>query len=143
MKTSTGCKWSCLLLLLNGIAHTHFMLTGVYDPNVQTIIHEMHTASFFMMGSRCTLWNFYYGFGMFLAIFLFFSSYFVWQMGVYADTQPLVARSLAWPFLLFQMAVALITYMYFFPGPILVSSFVLCIQTYVAFNLQRVQSKAM
>ncbi len=123
MKPSLLYNAASVLLVLFAGTHTY----GMYYPptrraTVDTVTFAMRNVHFDVMGMNRTLWDFYFGFGMLLTVFLLFSAFLSWRLGSLAASPSL--RPLAWSFALCHVAVAALCWIYFFPAPAIVSSVV-------------------
>jgi len=111
------------LLAFFGVAHTFGMLQkSSAGPAVDGVVASMQAVRFNAMGSMRSVYDFYFGFGILLTIYLLFTAVMAWQLGRLATDAPAAARALAWPFALLQVAVAVMSWVYFFLAPQIVSS---------------------
>jgi hypothetical protein len=107
MKPSLLYKISSGLLILFSMSHTY----GMYHPvskgtAVDMVSAAMRTVHFDILGTSRTLWDFYFGFGLLFTVFLLFSAVLAWQLGSLVKKSPDPARTLALPFALSHVAVA-------------------------------------
>ncbi len=121
MKPAVLYKGSSMLLVLFAGTHTY----GMYYPpsrraTVDTVTFAMRNVHFDAMGFNRTIWDFYFGFGMLLTVFLLFSAFLSWQLG--SQTQNSYGRPLAWAFAVCHGAVAALCWTYFFLAPAIVST---------------------
>jgi hypothetical protein len=126
------------LLAFFAIAHTFGLVGGKGGtPEVEAVVTAMHSAHFDIMGFDRTLWAFYFGFGLLLTVFLLFSAVFAWQLGGFAmGARPLVLR-LSVPFLATQVAVAALSWGYFFLAPAVVSTLVVVCLTIAVWKFRK------
>ncbi len=127
MKPSLLYKISSALLVLFAAAHTYGLNQQPSNrAAVETITFAMRNVHFEIMGATRSLWDFYFGFGMLLTVFLLFSALLSWQLGsiVRNASLPLVA----WGFAACYAAVAILCWIYFFLAPGIVSTVIaLCL----------------
>jgi hypothetical protein len=126
MKPSVLFKIASVLLYFFGLTHTFGLFRPRTGEGVSTVLAFMRTVHFDVMGSSRSFWDFYAGFGLLLTVFLWFSAVLAWQLGGLVREHPRLARTLAWPFALSQVAVAVLGWTNFFLAPIIVSTAVAC-----------------
>jgi hypothetical protein len=110
-----------VLLLLFALGHTlGFRQT---DPQwgVETLIGSMRSIHFNIQGFNRSYWDFFVGFGLFVTVFLLFAAVLAWQLsGLPAETLSSM-RGSAWALAVCFVAVAILSCMYFFIVPIVLS----------------------
>ncbi len=121
MKPSLLYKVSAVLLVLFAGTHTY----GMYHPPssraaVDAVTFAMRNVHFDVMGFNRSMWDFYFGFGMLLTVFLLFSAVLSWHLG--APTKERAAGLLAWSFAACHCAVGVLCWMYFFLAPAIAST---------------------
>ncbi len=123
MKASLLYKVSSCLLFFFGLTHTFGMFRqSSKGLGVDIVISGMRTVRFDVMGASRSLWDFYFGFGLLVTVFLLFSAVFSWQLGSMVKETPQTVRKLAWPFAVAQAAVAVLCWTNFFAAPAIVST---------------------
>ncbi len=116
MRPSLWYRLAAGLLLLFGIAHVAGFRT--IDPAWQ--IDDVVTAmrrSFEAEGRRHTYWDFYVGFGLFVASLQLFGAIAAWQLARLAPATLSTMPLLRWGFVLTQVVNGLLSWRYFFPLP--------------------------
>lgn len=121
MKSSIFFKIASGLLAFFGIAHSLGMFTED-EGEVKAVVSMMRSVHFDAMGTSRTVFDFYFGFGLLLTVFLLFSSVLSWQLGNLSKEQPAMARRIAWPLAVTIMVVTLLCWIYFFIAPQVVAS---------------------
>ncbi len=121
MKASVLYRIASVLLLLFAIGHTlGFRMT---DPKlgVGSLIASLQTLHFQVQGFSRTFWDFYVGFGLFISVFLVFAASLAWQLsGLKPETLALV-QDIRWGLAICFAAETVLTWRYFFIGPIVFS----------------------
>ena len=136
MKPSLLYKISSALLLLFSVTHTY----GMFQPPskgaaADLVASVMRTVHFDVMGARRSFWDFYFGFGLLLTVFLLFSVMFAWQLAGLSRNALRQIRFSAWAFAACHAGVAVVCWIYFFPAPAIVSSVIaLCLVTAAAYT---------
>ena len=121
MKPSVLYRVASVLLLLFALGHTlGFRKT---DPQwgVDTLIGSMRSIHFNVQGFNRSYWDFYVGFGLFVSVFLLFAAVLAWQLsGLPAETLSSI-RGSAWALAVCFVAVTILSCIYFFIVPIVLS----------------------
>ena len=110
-----------VLLLLFAIGHTlGFTKT---DPKwgVEVLVGSMRSIHFDAQGFSRSYWDFFVGFGLFVSVFLLFSAAFAWQLGSVRRENLASMRGIAWVFAGCFIAVAFLSWRFFFAVPIIFS----------------------
>ena len=66
----------------------------------------------------------YTGFGLFVTVYLLFSAYLAWHLGGLAARDPAAIGALGWVFFAVQLLSLLLSWIYFFPPPIVLSALI-------------------
>jgi len=121
MKASVLYRIASVLLVLFALGHTlGFRKT---DPQwgVDTLIGSMRSIHFNVQGFNRSYWDFYVGFGLFVSVFLLFAAVLAWQLsGLPAETLPSM-RGTAWALAVCFVVVTILSCIYFFIVPIVLS----------------------
>jgi len=121
MKASVLYRIASVLLVLFALGHTlGFRRT---DPQweVDTLIGSMRSIHFNVQGFNRSYWDFYVGFGFFVSVFLLFAAVLAWQLsGLSAESLPSM-RGTAWALAVCFVAVTILSCIYFFIVPIVLS----------------------
>ena len=81
----------------------------------------MKSVSFDAMGSNRTYWDFYFGFGVSVSIYLFAQAAVLWFVATLAKIQPTSVRPFVVVLLVTYAANVYVTYRYFFVVPLVLS----------------------
>ncbi len=95
---------------------------GLTEMGFISVMKSLH---FDVMGNSRTYFDFYYGFGVSISVYLIAQAIIIWQVGEIAKTTPAVARPIMLTLIASYVAVGVITVMYFFAAPIVFSA-VIC-----------------
>jgi len=128
MKVSLLYRVASVLLLLFAVGHTvGFRQT---DPGwgVDAIVASMKATRFEIQGFKRTYDDFFVGFGLFVSAFLLFAAVVAWQLGGTSKATLLAMPGITWGLAICLVAVAVLSWKYFFPIPIVFSSLIaLCL----------------
>jgi hypothetical protein len=87
----------------------------------QGLVMMMKSVHFDVMGAQRTYFDFYFGFGVSISVYLLAQAIVIWQAGDVAKVNAAAARPLMLTMLASYAAVSVITVMYFFAAPIVFS----------------------
>ncbi len=120
-------KLAAGLMLFFATAHTFGMIISQTSDieEIERVQVAMKSATFPIMGVRRTLWQFYFGFGLFLSLFLLYLSVLIWQLQTLVLLHPQVVAFLSIPLIACLFGVLGLSSYYFFPAPVVIS----CIAT--------------
>jgi len=130
MKASLLYRIASILLLLFAAGHT--VGFQQIDPawGVDSLVQSMKTIHFNANGSERTYWDFFAGFGYFVTVLLVFAAIVAWQFGSLPDGVLATLRISAWGFAVCLVAVAYLSWRYFFIIPMVFSvAIFLCLAT--------------
>lgn len=120
MKTTTLLKISSVLSALYCVGHT---LGRPWTPakamDAQSVVQAMKAVHFDAMGASRSYWDFYYGFGLSLSIYMLVQSVLLWQLALIAKTDPRRIRPLIGAVLLSYIASLVIVWNHFFILPVI------------------------
>lgn len=120
MKPVIYLRAASLLTLLHAVLHT---IGGVYskpDPGPQqAAVAAMKANEFPLMGATRSYWSFHMGLGLAVTILLTIAAVVLWQLGTLAKTESYRLRPIYWAFLAGFVAMAVDSYAYFFPPPVI------------------------
>jgi len=91
----------------------------------QALVTMMKSLHFDAMGAQRTYYDFYFGFGVSISVYMIAQALVLWQAGDVAKANPAAARPLMLTMLASYAALGVITYMYFFVAPLIFSA-VIC-----------------
>jgi len=117
---STLClRIASVLTLVHAALHTIGGVFGGAAPGAQAAVAAMKANEFLAMGVTRTYWDFHMGFGLAVSVFLTVEAVVFWQLGSLAKTDALQLRPVLGTFLVGYLGVAVISYKYFFAGPVI------------------------
>jgi hypothetical protein len=120
MKPVIYLRAASLLTLLHAVLHTVGGVFGKADPGPQqAAVAAMKANQFPLMGATRSYWSFHMGFGLAVSIFLTLAAVVLWQLSSLAKTDSYRLRPIYWAFLLGFVAMAVNSYAYFFPPPVI------------------------
>jgi len=114
-------RLAAVLLVLFAFGHT--VGFRQVDPSwgIDAMVAQMKGMSFHVQGMRRTYWDFFVGFGLFVSILQLFAAVVAWQL---AGLDPPTLKRLPqirWGFALAFAGVAGLSWLYFFPVPLVFS----------------------
>jgi hypothetical protein len=125
MKPSLLYKISSGLLALFGLTHTYGMFHPVSKGAAADMVTSvMRTVHFDVTGFRRSIWDFYFGFGLLVTVYLLFSAVLAWLLSGLVKESLMPVRLLAWAFAVCQAAVAVLCWTNFFLAPAVVSTLI-------------------
>ncbi|MDQ8153669.1 MAG: hypothetical protein P3B98_03315 [Gemmatimonadota bacterium] len=95
--------------------------TGVRDAQEQAVFDAMKAYQFDAMGVMRTPFDFYYGLGLYLSLFLVVMAVLLWLLAGMARTAPKQARPMVGVLALANLASAALCLWKFFPAPLVLS----------------------
>ena len=121
MKASLLYRISSILLVLFAIGHT--VGFSQIDPawGVDSLVQSMKSIHFNVNGADRTYWDFFFGFGLFVTVFMLFASVVAWQLGSLSSETLATMRASAWGFAVAFAVLAYLSWRYFFIIPIVFS----------------------
>jgi hypothetical protein len=119
MKPVIYLRAASLLTLLHAVLHTIGGVFGKPDPGPQqAAVAAMKANQFPLMGATRSYWSFYMGLGLAVTIFLTIIAIVLWQLSSLAKTDSYRLRPIYAAFLVAFLAMAVNSYVYFFPPPV-------------------------
>jgi hypothetical protein len=119
MKASLLYRIAAALILLFDIGHTSGFPWS--DPRWGVDLTSMKSTHFQIFGFTRTYWDFYVGFGLFVTVFLLLAAILAWQLGGLPANTLAGMRASALGLALCFIAVAVLSWRYFFMIPIVFS----------------------
>lgn len=119
MKPVIFLRIASVLTFVHGALHTIGGVFGGLPPAVQPVVTAMKTNQFVAMGAMRTMWDFHMGLGLAISVFLTMEAVVFWQLGSLAKTDALRLRPILTTFLVGYLGVAVVSYRYFFAGPVI------------------------
>jgi len=121
MKSVIYLRVASVLTLLHAILHTMGGVFGKAEPGPQqAAVAAMKANQFPLMGVTRSYWSFYRGMGLAVTVFLTIAALVFWQLSSLAKTDSGRLRPIYWTFLLGFVAMAVVSYAYFFAAPVVV-----------------------
>lgn len=112
-----------VLFIVFAISHTVGLLSSKQpSQEVAAVRAAMNSVHWRFMGSDITYGGIYLGFGLLLTAALLLSAFLAWHLGWLARTNPQAIGGLGWAFFAFAIANLALSWIYFFAGPIVVST---------------------
>lgn len=127
MKAKVLLRVASVLTLIHAILHTVGGVFGKTPPGPASIARAaMESNSFPAFGVTRTFWEYYRGFGLGLTIFLIAEALVFWLLVPLAEQGAKGIRPVLVIFSLAYLAMAIDSYIYFFPIPVVVEA-VICL----------------
>jgi len=117
---------AAIVLALFAVGHTFGFLS--FRPSSAeglAVYVAMSSVSFDFNGAVRSYSDFYTGFGLLVTAYLLFCAFLAWHLGSLATSQPKAIGVLAWTFAAVQLANFVLSVLYFFLVPTLLSAVVL------------------
>jgi hypothetical protein len=121
-------RMTSVLLVLFAIGHT--LGFRQVDPSwgVDSLISALKSTHFAVQGVDRSYWDFYTGFGLFVTVFLLFTAVLTWQLGRLPKESLSTMWILNWSLATSFLAVSILSFVYFFPVPMVFSAVIaLCL----------------
>jgi hypothetical protein len=120
MRTVLFLRIASVLTLIHAALHTIGGVFGGAAPGVQqATVAVMKANEFAAMGVTRSYWDFYMGLGLAVSVFLTVEAIVFWQLSSLAKTDVLRLRPVLTTFLIGYLGVAVVSYRYFFAGPVI------------------------
>jgi len=128
VKPSICYRIAAVLLVLFGLGHTVGFRQTPPEWGVGELVRSMQTIHFNVQGFDRTYYGFYVGFGLFVAVFLFFSALVAWQLGRVRPETLAAIPAVTWGLVACFLAVTVLSWRYFFVIPVVFSALItLCL----------------
>jgi hypothetical protein len=122
MSASSLYKISAILLILFALGHTIGFRRVDPSWNADGVVSGMRSVTFDVQGFRRSYWDFFAGFGLFVSVLLVFAAILAWQLGSMPREALAAIPIIRWSFAICFVAVAALTWRYFFIAPDVLSS---------------------
>ena len=120
MRTVLFLRIASVLTLIHAALHTIGGVFGKPDPGVQqATVAVMKANTFPVMGVMRSYGDFYLGLGLVVSVFLTLEAVVFWQLGSLAKTDASRLRPILATFLAGYLCAAVVSYRYFFAGPVI------------------------
>ena len=111
-----------VLLVLFAAGHTFgFMRFKPSTPEALAVRDAMNNVHFQVRGADFSYGGFYTGFGVTITVYLLFSAFLAWHLGGLARAHPEAVGVLGWVFVAVQVAMAVLSWLYFSIAPAVLS----------------------
>jgi len=118
MKPVLFLRIASILTFFHAVLHTIGGVFGEAEPGLQqATMATMKANQFPLMGSMRSYWDFYFGLGLAVSVFLLIEAIVFWQLGELARTEAPRLRPLLVTFLLGYLGLAVNSTMYIFAPP--------------------------
>ena len=118
MKTKLFLRIAAVLTLLYCAGHTSGIpWTPGKSKEANEVIRAMQTTPVIEEGINSNYWNFYYGFGVIISVFLLAAAVTLWQLGAIARARPALTRPMMITFFVSFIINAWCSLKYFFALP--------------------------
>jgi len=122
MKSPIFLRIASIITLLYFAGHTSGIpWTPDVGPGAVPVIEAMKGYSFDAMGSTRTYWDFYFGFGVIISLYVLLQSVVLWQLGSLAKTDALRVRPIIASFSVAFIVNTVLAWKYFFVLPVVMS----------------------
>ena len=122
MKSSTFLRIASIITLLYFAGHTSGApWTPDEGAGAVPVLEAMKSHSFEVVGSTRTYWDFYFGFGLIISLYLLMQSVVLWQLGSLAKTDAFRVRPIVASFFLAFIVNTVLAWRYFFVIPLVMS----------------------
>jgi hypothetical protein len=119
MKPVIFLRIASVLTLIHAVLHTIGGVFGKPAPGVQAAtVLVMKTNQFPLMGATRSFWDFYIGMGLGVSIFLTVEALVFWLFSSLAKNHSWELRPILATFTVGYLALAVNSYEFFFPGPV-------------------------
>jgi hypothetical protein len=114
------------LLVLYALGHTMGAVVAVprFGDASDTVVALMQSVHVRSQGADCTWYGFYRGFGMLVTVFFVLSAVLAWHLGGLTLRAQRDLAPVAWTLFASHVAGAVVTWVYFFPAPIVFSTLI-------------------
>ena len=126
-----------VLLVLFAAGHTFgFMRFKPSAPDALAVRDAMNNVHFQVRGADFSYGGFYTGFGLTITVYLLFSAFLAWHLGGLARTHPEAVGTLGWVFAVVQIAMIVLSWLYFSIAPAVLSALVALCLVWAAWLVQ-------
>src|ERR1043166_142387 len=122
MKSAVVLRIASVITFLYFAGHTSGApWTPSDEPAAVSVIAAMKSISFNVMGSTRTYWDFYFGFGIIISVYMLMQAVVLWQLASLSKTEPLRVRPVIAAFLAAFIANSFLAWRYIFIIPLVLS----------------------
>lgn len=130
MKSVLYLRIASVLAFFHCVAHTIAAVLSRphHGAEEAVVLQAMKAHQFAVMGASRSFWDFYFGYGLFVAVNLFVQAVLFWQLASLARTNGALIRPIVALFFLCYAALAVVAWKYFFIAPVVVEALIaLCL----------------
>jgi hypothetical protein len=119
VKATLFLRIASVLTLVRCILHTFGgVLSSLRHGAEEVAVIDIMKSHFFdVMGSIRSYWDFFFGYGLFVTIFLLGVAGLLWQLGLFTKSNSIGIRPIVALFSMTFVATAVVAWRYFFLGP--------------------------
>jgi len=126
MKAHILLRAASILTLIHALLHHFGGLTrppshGQGEVAVRT---TMKSFQMDMMGSLCSYWDFYFGFGVFVTVSLLLLAVLLWQLAALAKSEPAKVRPFMMTLFVGFVTYVIVSWKYFFIAPLVTEAII-------------------
>jgi hypothetical protein len=116
---------AAVIFVLFAVGHTYGFLS-LRPPSAegQSVYNSMNSVHFEVRGRSYSYGNFYRGFGLSCTVAMLLSAFLSWHLGQLARSAPAAVGFMSWAFFLLQLPGVVLSFLYFGPPPMVLSSLV-------------------
>jgi hypothetical protein len=120
MRSTLFLRIAAVLTFIHAALHTIGGVFGGTAPGPQqAAVAAMKANEFMAMGVTRSYWDFHMGLGLAVSVFLTIEAVVFWQLSSMAKTDAVGLRPVLTTFLVGYLGVAVVSYRYFFAGPVI------------------------
>ena len=121
MTPTTFLRIASVVALLQFAAHASLVIfsSPKHGPEEVAVVQAMKSHRFNFLGSMRSYWDFYFGYALEAAFICLIEAVLFWQLAGGAITSPLLVRSIAALFILFNAVHVILAWKYFFITPVI------------------------
>ena len=133
VKPRTWLRIAAGLLGLFTVLHTlGTVRSDNQTPGIDALNTTMRNFHYNIMGSDRTAWDFFHGLGLLFSVNLLILTILSWQVGSLAHTDPTRTRPLAITLVIADVLIMVLSWMYFFIAPVVLSALAAACTAYAA-----------
>jgi hypothetical protein len=117
MKPWTFLRIASVVTLVFAAGHTNGARKSWSPIGDTDVLLSMKSFRFDMMGVTRSCWDFYYGFGLFISLYLALQAVLLWQLAAVAKRDPAAARPMIVSFLIAAVGSTVLAWVYIFAMP--------------------------
>jgi len=143
MRPTLFLRIASVLTFIHAALHTVGGVFGGAAPGAQqAAVAAMKANEFLAMGVTRSYWDFYMGLGLAVSVLLTVEAVVFWQLGSLAKTDALRLQPVLATFLVGYLGVSVVSYKYFFAGPVITEILIALCLGMAIFSARRVAGGA-